>query len=403
MLPHFKVIRHGALRIIRRQSTKPLQFDKPKIKTQVGLNSNPMRDEEKSIQNKISTKPVVNSIFTDEESISSSSSSGFYDPVDIKASKDKHLPSVIKSPPLSQLPSLYSQLSKSRLTFLVCLTSSTGYILAPGAFDLTTFAAVTLGTWSMSCSANTINQILEVPYDSQMNRTKNRVLVRGLISSFHAAGFALTTAAAGTCLLYFGANGTAAILGLATWTLYTWVYTTMKRSTIYNTWVGSIVGAIPPLIGWAGSSGSLAPGALIAAGILYSWQFPHFNALSWNLRPDYSKAGYRMMSVLEPDLCLKVSLRHSIALIGICSAAPLLDLTDWTFAVDSLPLNIYLSILAYKFYQNSDSASSRKLFHFTLIHLPLLLTLLVLGKKSKELSENKKPSEMEKNINATIK
>ncbi|CAB4067126.1 COX10 [Lepeophtheirus salmonis] len=229
--------------------------------------------------------------------------------------------------------------------------------------------------------------ILEVPYDSQMNRTKNRVLVRGLISSFHAAGFALTTAAAGTCLLYFGANGTAAILGLATWTLYTWIYTTMKRSTIYNTWVGSIVGAIPPLIGWAGSSGSLAPGALIAAGIL----------------PDYSKAGYRMMSVLEPDLCLKVSLRHSIALIGICSAAPLLDLTDWTFAVDSLPLNIYLSILAYKFYQNSDSASSRKLFHFTLIHLPLLLTLLVLGKKSKELSENKKPSEMEKNINATIK
>lgn len=63
----------------------------------------------------------------------------------------------------------------------------------------------------------------------------------------------------------------------------------MKRLSIVNTWLGSAVGGIPPLMGWAACTGSLGPGALVLAGILYSWQFPHFNALSWNLRPDYSR------------------------------------------------------------------------------------------------------------------
>lgn len=60
------------------------------------------------------------------------------------------------------------------------------------------------------------------------------------------------------------------------------------------------VGAIPPVMGWTACTGDLGMGALLLAGLLYAWQFPHFNALSWNLRPDYSRAGYRMMSVTHP-------------------------------------------------------------------------------------------------------
>ena len=93
-------------------------------------------------------------------------------------------------------------------------------------------------------------------------------------------------------------------MGLANLLLYTAVYTPMKRLTVYNTWAGSVVGAIPPLIGWASASGgTLDLGALVLAGVLFAWQFPHFNALSWNLRPDYSRAGYQMMSVTQPGLC----------------------------------------------------------------------------------------------------
>ena len=122
-------------------------------------------------------------------------------------------------------------------------------------------------------------------------------------------------------------------------------------------------------------------GAWLLAGIMFAWQFPHFNALSWNLRPDYSRAGYRMMSVINPILCKKVALRYSIGMIGLCTMAPMLDVTTWTFAADSLPVNTYLTYLAYEFYKKGDSNSSRKLFRFTLIHIPLLMTLMLISKK----------------------
>ena len=159
-----------------------------------------------------------------------------------------------------------------------------------------------------------------------MNRTKNRVLVKCQVSPLHAMSFAICTAVTGGILLGALVNSTALYLGIANLLLYVCVYTPLKRITIANTWVGSIVGALPPLIGYASATGgTLDYGAGILAAILFSWQFPHFNSLSWNLRPDYSKAGYRMMSVTNPDLCKRVALRHSIALIAISIAAPLLD------------------------------------------------------------------------------
>lgn len=101
-----------------------------------------------------------------------------------------------------------------------------------------------------------------------------------------------------------------------------------------------VVGAIPPLMGWAGCTGNIMmPGAWIMSGILYAWQFPHFNALSWNLRPDYSRAGYRMMAVTNPDLCRKTTVRYTVAQTGLCYLAPILDVTNWWFALASTPLN----------------------------------------------------------------
>ncbi len=70
---------------------------------------------------------------------------------------------------------------------------------------------------------------------------------------------------------------------------YAGIYTPMKRLHVANTWVGAVVGALPPMMGWAAATGSLGVGAWLMGGILYAWQFPHFNALSWNLRADYAK------------------------------------------------------------------------------------------------------------------
>lgn len=256
-----------------------------------------------------------------------------------------------------------------------------GYAMAPAPLEVTTLLLSAVGTGLVSASANSINQFLEVPFDSQMDRTKSRILVRGLVTPLHAVSFAIVCGTAGIGMLYCGANGLAAALGAVNLVLYTCVYTPMKRLTILNTWLGAVVGAIPPLIGWASCVGELSAGAWVMAAVLYAWQFPHFNSLSWNLRPDYSRAGYRMMSVTDPGLCRRVSLRYSLAMVGICTIAPVIDVTTWTFAADSLPFNGYLVYLAWKFHQDADSKSSRKLFLFSLIHLPVIMMLMIISKK----------------------
>ncbi|XP_045445637.1 protoheme IX farnesyltransferase, mitochondrial [Melitaea cinxia] len=283
-------------------------------------------------------------------------------------------------------------LSKFRLTTLVVMTSMAGYALAPAPFDATTFALCTLGTGLMSSAANSINQYHEVPFDAQMSRTKNRVLVKGLLEPAHAIGFAAMSSITGLSLLYFGVNPLTAALGAGNLILYSFIYTPLKRISITNTWLGSIVGAIPPLMGWAGCAGSLDAGALVLSAVLYSWQFPHFNALSWNLRPDYSRAGYRMMAVTDPALCRRVALRHTGIITATCLASSYLGVTNMWFAMESLPLNIYFMYLGWNFYKKSDSNSSRKLFRFSLIHLPALMLLMLVNKKywgSSETDEQK--------------
>ncbi|NWR35108.1 COX10 protein, partial [Tachuris rubrigastra] len=283
---------------------------------------------------------------------------------------------------LDELPGILARLSKIKLTALVVSTASAGFAMAPVPFDLPCFLLASLGTGLASCAANSINQFFEVPFDSNMNRTKNRPLVRGQISPLLAVCFAASCGVPGIALLTLGVNPLTGALGAFNIFLYTCCYTPMKRMSIANTWVGAVVGAIPPVMGWTAATGSLDAGALLLGGILYSWQFPHFNALSWGLREDYSRGGYCMMSVTHPGLCRRVALRHCLALIGLSVVAPVLDVTTWTFPIVSLPINLYISYLGFRFYRDADRSSSRKLFFCSLWHLPMLLLVMFTCKKS---------------------
>lgn len=123
--------------------------------------------------------------------------------------------------------------------------------------------------------------------------------------------------------------------------------------------------------------------AILLGAILFSWQFPHFNALSWNMRHEYARAGYRMMSVTDPKLCLRTALRHSLLLVGYTMAICYTDLTSWTFAFDSLPFSAYLVYLAWQFNKKPSSKTSKKLFFYSLIYLPAVMILMVISKKRK--------------------
>ena len=316
------------------------------------------------------------------------------------------------------LPKLCTQLSKSRLTSLVVLTSMAGVAISPLPASVPTLLATAVGTALCSASANTFNQLQEVPFDAQMVRTRMRPLVRKAISSLHATTFAVATGALGPILLYTMANPTTAALGLTNIALYAGVYTWMKRRTVWNTWVGAVVGAIPPLMGWTACGGKLLPsatytpeyflpsflsdstlsidpslidnplGPLALFMLLFSWQFPHFNALSHLYRSSYAQAGYKMLSVLSPAKNALVSLRHSIILISTCSILfPLSGLTTWAFAATSLIPGSVLLRAAWRMRRTGSEKDARSLFQHSLWHLPAILGLMMVHKNGVDWGE----------------
>ena len=155
---------------------------------------------------------------------------------------------------------VYGELSKSRLSGLVVATTTAGYLMTTGPLDVTCFASALGGTFLCAASANSFNQLLEVRNDAAMSRTAKRPLPSGRISPAHAAGWAAIAGTAGVGTLFLGTNCVTTGLGVATLGLYTLAYTPMKQRTPLNTWVGSVVGAIPPVMGWTAGGGRCAQG-----------------------------------------------------------------------------------------------------------------------------------------------
>ncbi|TQD86059.1 hypothetical protein C1H46_028398 [Malus baccata] len=192
----------------------------------------------------------------------------------------------------------YWELSKARLSMLVVATSGTGFILGSGhAIDFAGLCCTCAGTMMVAASANSLNQVFEKQNDAKMNRTKNRPLPSGRITIPHAVTWASAAGLAGTALLASKANMLAAGLGASNLILYAFVYTPLKQIHPVNTWVGAVVGAIPPLLGWAAASGQVSLNAMILPAALYFWQIPHFMALAYLCRNDYAAGGYELLGL----------------------------------------------------------------------------------------------------------
>ena len=222
--------------------------------------------------------------------------------------------------PFKEWTGIYMELSKARLSALVVATTSAGFLFAGGPVDWPAFAAVTVGTSLAACSANTFNQAIEKQYDSLMVRTKRRPLPTGRISQRHAFAFGIATGLVSTAILAAFTNNTTAALGAANILLYAGVYTPMKRMHILNTWVGAVVGAIPPVMGWTAAGGNIiSPEAALLGTTLFLWQFPHFFSLAWLGKEDYTRGSYKMIPVLDKTgrATAKVMLRYAAYMMPV--------------------------------------------------------------------------------------
>lgn len=307
-------------------------------------------------------------------------------------SLEKPLPAKPHPGSLSTTPgiSFYGmyELTKPRLSILSVFTASLGYLVRePLQSDLSIFFSLTIGTALAAGGAAALNQWMERSEDALMARTVSRPIPAGLISPEFAIIFGIVLSSLGIYVLWAGTNPWAAILTLSTLAIYLLLYTPMKKRSPYATEIGAVSGALPPLIGWVAAEGSPTTYGWILFGILFTWQLPHFMAIAWNFRDDYSKGGFKLHQLGDPDgkVLARKSLVYAFILTGFVFSPYFLTLKQSVpgifYLASSIGLSLYLLIPAVRFFTSSNrDHSARKLFFVTIIYLPLLFAALVIDR-----------------------
>src|SRR6202035_4341082 len=190
----------------------------------------------------------------------------------------------------------YWALTKPEVNFLILITTGVGFYLGCGnearPLSVISLFNTLLGTLLVASGTGTLNQFIERGFDAQMRRTARRPAAAGRVEPQAVLVFGIALAAAGSVYLTATVNGLASMLAVLTLLTYLFLYTPLKRKTPLCVLVGAFPGAMPPLIGWAAASGRLSPEGWALYAALFLWQFPHFMAIAWMYREDYSRAGY---------------------------------------------------------------------------------------------------------------
>ncbi|KAK1442730.1 protohem IX farnesyltransferase like protein [Babesia gibsoni] len=232
------------------------------------------------------------------------------------------------------------------------------------------------GIYLCSSAAHVFNQIIERKTDALMIRTCNRPLAAGNLSPNVASIIGLGCAAAGSSLLHLTGSHVAAPLALVNIALYSCIYTPLKRKTEWNTHVGSVVGAIPPLIGYAAAGGGLTccdPWLLF--GIMYVWQLPHFYSLAWLHRKDYLNAGLQMFGT--KDESGKTTALACVKWVTVLNCLPLVysyaGLISPNMALWTLLPNLYINYKCVKYFDSPNKLEARSFFINSLWHVLMLV------------------------------
>ena len=274
----------------------------------------------------------------------------------------------------------YFALTKPRLNFLVVATSAAGYYLGgPGSVDVVSMAEAVAGTALVAGGAAVLNQLYERDTDALMRRTRLRPLPAGRVAPADARTFWQALSVSGIVLLAARANWLSAALALATLVTYLAIYTPMKRRTSLATLVGAIPGALPALIGWTASHGSIATGGAALFAIVFLWQMPHFMAIAWLYREDYGRAGFPMLPVIDPEgrRAGRQAVWYGAALVPVSLAPTYIGLAGSVYFASALVLGLALLVLAVRFSATRSDAAARALFLGSITYLPLIWIIMI--------------------------
>jgi heme o synthase len=276
-----------------------------------------------------------------------------------------------------------AELVKARLTLLVLLTTAVGFYLgSESPIDYMGLFRVVFGTAAAAAGAAALNQWWERRADALMRRTRMRPIPAGRMRPLQALALGSVLSVFGIGYLAIVCNALSATLTAITISIYIFAYTPLKRASTANTAVGAIPGAIPPMIGWAAARGDIGAGAWSLFAIIFLWQLPHFFAIAWMYREDYSRAGFRMISSDDRsgERSASQSVFFCILLLVIAGLPAFLGIANFIYLAIELLLGGLFTTVAMRFLRMRTASAARSLFITSIVYLPLLLGALVLTK-----------------------
>jgi len=289
------------------------------------------------------------------------------------------------------------ELFKVKVVTMVLITGWGGFYLGSMQSGISSLQRglldTLLGIGLVSAGAGALNEALERKTDARMLRTANRPLASGRFSLAQGIVAGLGALFLGAFWLELHTNLLTVALALLTAFTYVAIYTPLKRVTALATFIGAFPGAAGPLLGWTAARGRIEwPGVALFA-ILFIWQFPHLNAISWMYRQDYARAGIRMLPVVQPDgwSTIAVSLFFAVVMIPVSLTPWLLGVANIVYAVLAVALGALYLAYTVRFagiLRTKDETESRSLardlLKVSVLYLPLLFTTLMLCAKAQQ-------------------
>jgi protoheme IX farnesyltransferase len=290
----------------------------------------------------------------------------------------------------------YVRLAKPGILFSNSITAFGGFWVASltsrGHIEWLLMLFTLIGTALVMASGCVLNNYLDRDLDSKMERTQNRALPSGRIKPAVVLVYGIVLGIIGLAALYFSsayiAEGhsqpLAALLGLVGLFFYVWVYTAwFKRTSVWSTFVGSISGAVPPIIGYTAVTGTLDAGGWVLFAILFLWQPPHFWALGIRRREEYRAAGFPLLPVVRGNHITKISMiRYIILLVPVSMLLTLFNYTGWIYLIGATVLGLiwaFLCLKGFKLQEGEDEIQwAKRMFIYSINYLTIIFLLMVI-------------------------
>lgn len=267
----------------------------------------------------------------------------------------------------------YYSITKPGIIYGNAIAVAAGFILASkGHVDWRLMLATLIGLSLVVASGCVMNNYIDRDIDALMERTKNRPLVRGVVSPKSALVFAKILAVFGIAILYFYTNLLAVAASMVGLFVYVVVYSIwLKRSSVHGTIVGSISGAMPPVVGYLAVSNSIDAGAIILFFILALWQMPHSFAIAIYRLEDYISANIPVLPVKKGVFVTKIQMLIYVALFIVAtSLLPVFGFAEYAyFFVMTLLGIVWLTLGVKGFYATDNKLWARNMFIYSIIIL----------------------------------